>query len=685
MGFAYKHGNRWLQVCSSTACMRRLGLESPVAQGVARREITEDGRIIMPFDREALTLLRAMPGARWNPEQKLWTASISPENIRRTLEIAEQLQLTIPDSLRKIAEEGTIESREAKQRASHEGLYEFQRAGVEFLALHQKALLADDMGLGKTVQSLVALPKQARTIIISPAAVKYNWMDEAAKWRPELSVTVCSGRNSFQIPKENEVVIINFDILPDWLMLKNIPVSEAEALKGVTLVVDECHQCKNYKTKRSQKVQALGNLCERTWFLTGTPLLNRPQDLFGVLSCGNMRVLGGWEKFTRLYDALKNKWGGWEFGLPSPEVPERLKRVMLRRIRGEVLKDLPGKTYQTITLNNLGESLRKQLDKISEDFMDDAGEFDLANLPSFEQFSAIRAKLAMSKLTQALEIVEEYEESDTPLVIFSAHRAPILEIGSRSGWAAITGETPALERRNIVKMFQDGQLKGIALTIQAGGVGLTLTRAAHALFIDLDWTPAMNMQAEDRLCRIGQTKPVQIIHLQTNHPLDIHIQSLIRQKMILIQRSIDASLKFKPPKFFDQALPEVTEETDEQLAERLAALRAAEEEAEREHARSRVHSWLSRELAKSDIPEPPLTMERKELLRGALDWMCNRCDGARKKDGMGFNKPDAAMAHWIHRTGMTDNDEVTWRVTERILSRYYRQMRGIFEAIWKPE
>ncbi len=132
-----------------------------------------------------------------------------------------------------------------------------------------------------------------------------------------------------------------------------------------------------------------------------------------------------------------------------------------------------------------------------------AEELDDSDLPGFESFSRIRALLAQSRIPAMLEMVEEYEEAETPLLVFSAHKAPIKALENRSGWAIITGETSAEDRFDIVKRFQEGKLNGVGLTIGAGGVGLTLTRASNILFVDLDWKPSMNIQAEDRAHRIG--------------------------------------------------------------------------------------------------------------------------------------------------------------------------------------
>src|SRR5262249_3326827 len=142
-------------------------------------------------------------------------------------------------------------------------------------------------------------------------------------------------------------------------------------------------------------------------------------------------------------------------------------------------------------------------------------------LPPFEKFSEARAKLAQSRIRAMLEVVGQFEQHGEPLVVFSAHRGPVGALADRAGWEVITGDTEPPRRREIVEAFQAGRLKGIALTIRAGGTGLTLTRASTALFVDLDWTPANNLQAEDRLCRIGQEAGhVRIIQMVSDHPLD---------------------------------------------------------------------------------------------------------------------------------------------------------------------
>jgi len=695
-GFAYKNGYAWLQCCTSTACLAKLGISPPGAEAKQEKTLSEDGVISMPYDRDAIVLLRSLPGARWNLQSKCWTCSIKPGDLPRVIEIADKLQLSVPEALRSNLKEGTTESREALERASRKRvdgseLYDFQKVGVEFLALKDHALLADDQGTGKTIQALVALPEGARVILICPAVVKYNWRNEIKMWRPEYKASILEGRGNFRLPDKGEVIIVNYDILPAWLASDSIPEETKAQLKETHLIADEAHMVKNYKAARSEKVNKLSRMCKAVWFLTGTPLMTRPTDLYGVLSAGNMSVLGGWDKFVSLFDGYKDKYG-WKFGMPSAEVPERMKRVMLRRLKSEVLSDLPPKTYKTIEVNNLDNVLYAKINALVYDAAEEKGDIDdlvdkleITSLPSFEEFSKIRAMLAEARIPAMMEIVESYEESDVPLVVFSAHKAPIAALATREDWKVITGETKAEERTNIVSEFQAGKLKGVGLTIQAGGVGITLTHASNVLFVDLDWTPALNIQAEDRLHRIGQTSNnILVMRMTSTHPLDKRVNDLIEYKMKLYQKALEASYKFSHPKARPLAQDiKLVEETAEELAARMAN---AEAEVERQYALGRLSAIAGREAAKvSGVPEPVLTASRKQMLRHALSYMVSVCDGAVEKDYKGFNRPDASIGHWLAATGLMEEDDMAFRVLERILCRYRRQLKGSFEEIWRPE
>jgi SWI/SNF-related matrix-associated actin-dependent regulator 1 of chromatin subfamily A len=665
-GYACEHKTGWATYCEAHV---------PVKIETERAEITKEGHIYFPYHPDAVSLVKSLYYSSWQKEGKFWRVSIEPEHINRVIQVGRQLGLKIADELLEIASDVQEEAEEKVEiNFDTAGLFPYQVTGAAFLANKYRCLLGDEMGTGKTVQTLASLPKDVGTLVVCPASLKFNWRDETNKWRPDLTPIVLNGRKSFRLPEAREVVIVNYDILPQDL-------NDIQK-KDFVLVCDEVHLCKNYKAKRSRAVKILSNIAKKTVGLTGTPLMNRPFDLYGVLSSLHLEneVFGSWVGFLRAFNGYKNEWGGYTFGAVSPLVPELLRRVMLRRRREEVLPDLPKKSYTTITVDGVSKSLQKRLDEVYDEV---ELLLEMKELPPFEMFAEIRAALAESRIEAMLEIVENHEEEEIPLVVFSAHRAPIDTLAQREGWATITGSTKPEDRQGIVRKFQSGELKGVGLTIAAGGVGLTLTRAWKALFVDLDWTPALNSQAEDRICRIGQTKPCEIVRMVSDHVLDRHIHELIAEKIDLFNNAIDGNIG-------NVKLTISEGETDEQYAVRMAALQAEfdakqveaealNEKARRDAAKKKVNMIVEREMnkatngGKKKFKLPEFTPVLIQSIKDNLAKMLGVCDGAQERDNLGFNKPDAMLSRWLYAAGLDEPE--TLQAAYLMLCRYPRQVR----------
>jgi len=568
-GHCTKVDNKWACWCND--CVPAQAAKPP--QHNIRR-LTAAFQIIWPYDKSELNTVRSFPKARFNANKDqsvnidgytgpFWTVSTDEGDLSRILEIADKLNLVIDDLLK-------VEQSDQAVLADLAGLYPYQIDGVDWLSKRRKALLADDMGLGKTVQSLRALPEGSSTLVVCPAVVKHNWAIECDKWRPDLKPVVLSGKNNFRLPNPGEVVIINYEILPVWLAGKKVKdkkyvhynhytVDQKTHLEETSLIIDEAHFVKNYKTQRAKRVTGLCKHTKSVWALSGTPLENRAGDLWGTLSAlgFNRDVFKSYRHFLECFNATHNGWG-WDFHQPKEIVPELMRRVMLRRIRAEVLPDLPTKTYSWITTDvdgNLEAQLDQLWDKYGEGY----------DLPSFEEFSLIRAELASSRIPAVLEYVEDCEEQDVPLIVFSAHTEPVRTVAKRDGWECITGATSAVKRTELVSRFQAGELKGLACTIKAAGIGLTLTHAWKALFVDMDWTPAKNWQAEDRICRIGQkSNKCEIIRMVSEHPMDQHVQKLLVEKIETIQKAIDDEIGAVDHSDLEERIEIVTAEIEHQ-------------------------------------------------------------------------------------------------------------------------
>lgn len=481
-----------------------------------------------------------------------------------------------------------VNSIAAECLAAGRPLYAFQKTGVRWLVAHPFGLLADEMGLGKTIELLMALPTLAPVLICCPKIAKGTWKREIDKWRPDYTrITEVPNRVSWRWPIPGEVVIINYDILPeaiDCQACENkgrtlgwktphvqgwIPCPECAELRrltlppeGVRLIGDEIHVTKSGSASRTKNWRAIsrGVIARRgtVWVATGTPILNEAPELWAVLSGAGLarEAFGSWTHFQdvmggSVVDFSKEQDGSKRTTVWSklPRKPDEaafcLSKVMLRRLRSEVLPDLPVKRWEARQIDCLTASQRKEIDAIMSGV-----DWALLEEPEvwrdIQRFSHLRETLARAKTPAMLEIVKK-EFQGTPIIVFSAHRAPIDELSKLSGWATITGDTESNERILLENAFQDGKLDGLGLTIGAGGVALTLTRSSHVLFVDQHPTPALNAQAEDRACRIGQTRGVLVTLLVADHEVDKRIALVLARKQALIDSTVEAARETKWP------------------------------------------------------------------------------------------------------------------------------------------
>lgn len=630
-----------------------------------------------------------------------------------------------------LAASNRITEVDAKLRARGLFLFPFQAEGVAWLVARLTGLLADDMGLGKTIQLAVSLPSNVPVVIVCPAVAKGVWEREIKKWRPDFTPVILNGRNSFRWPQPGELVVVNFDILP------NEPPPNCP--KNTVLVADEAHNLTNSKALRTARWHRIKTVVRaeggRVYIMTATPMKNRPQEIWNILQTADLATecFGSWKNFVRLFNGVKNEWGGYEWGLPLPEVAERLRRVMLRREKKDVLDQLPEKTYEAVPVEIDGAT-KKLLDKANKAlsgytrFSRILGEpvppeiqvaralraeiekavADLEkNGLSFEEISAARAALAKAKIPFLLEMVEEYEAQEEPVLVFSAYRAPIDMFENRPGWRVITGDTDASERTKIEDEFQAGKLKGIAGTIRACGVAITLTRAHHEIFVDREWNPALNEQAEDREVRIGQTKGVIIKDLVAKHPLDEMLYEILAKKTRIIKGSVGAATVKKavtptaPVVDYEALAADVEKEMlaaeearkeAEERAQRFAELQKEEdaknerERAENEKKRSRrklektaafrTRDGSYREEEELQEPRGPQNAREDWAQTAVIDLAALDPDRALELNDVGFNKADGGLGHMVARIlidgeGLTDRQ---WRMLVGMLTKYHRQV-----------
>lgn len=315
------------------------------------------------------------------------------------------------------------------------------------------------------------------------------------------------------------------------------------------MIVHNCQMLKNGDAQRTRKARKLAAQCRSCRGLSATPMLGNAEDLWGVLfSLGLagrafpegrdffVKLCGGKPRFCFVKGRRKRI--GFEWGEVSPEVKVRLKKVMLRRLADDVIDELPEKQLIDIPVP-APESLIPFLSKVKDQW-DQVGPNDM---PPFELLSEAMAALARAKMSYAVEWVDEHASDEQPLLVFSAHIDPIIAVGKLKGAAIITGEKsgPAAirERGHIVDAFQAGKHRILAMTIQTGGAGLNLQRAAGVFFVDRDYTPGMNAQAYGRARRQGNVRQrVPCWRMLSDHPLDLHLSSILDRKEVAITAAV---------------------------------------------------------------------------------------------------------------------------------------------------
>lgn len=579
-------------------------------------------------------------------------------------------------------------------------LYDYQIEGVRWLAPRSRALLADAPGVGKTAQSLISVPEGQPIVVVCPAVVKGVWVAETKKWRPDIKqISVMKGRGSFRWAASGEILITNYDVLPaDIVEKKGVASTPAEPLEmppqGTVLIADEAHALKDPKAKRTRAFRRMAGLVlkqgGRVWLLTGTPLVNRPPELWSVLQQADLanEAYGNFNTFASMFSGYKTRWGT-EWGTPKPEAAERLKRVMLRRTKDDVLKDLPPKSYQNIVVD-IDDKYHREIAKVLKESGQTAEqvmaavEQAIANnrMPRFEEMSRVSEVLSRAKYAALSELIDQYEDAGEPILVFDTHLWPVQQIASsRKGWGLITGaDTPAEERTKIVSDFQSGKLNGVALTIRAGGVGITLHRAKTAIFSSSSFSPADNEQAEDRIHRVGQDRGVTIVRLIANHPLDARVMELLDQKRGIILGSVEAArtklgeAPVDPAESYATAL-EAAETVSAEAREHTEALKQIARKAT-EARRSRTLQTTATSETITNAPHPPRTSRERWVAEGLMTLAALDPDRASKENLVGFNSTDGEFGHSL-ASRVALSGELTprqWVFATKLVKKYHRQI-----------
>ena len=435
----------------------------------------------------------------------------------------------------------------------------FQLAAVEYALQRKNTLIGDEMGLGKTIEAIGFMnvkPQLENILIVCPASLKINWQRELKKWLVTPKVSgICEGRKVFP---QTPIVIINYDILKKFK-------SEIDAVSWDLLVCDESHYLSNPETQRTTSIfghkgTELQERIEPVYaeyklFLSGTPILNRPVELWPLLHALLPDIFSSyWNYAIKFCGGHQTDYGMDVKGATNKEELQEILRstIMLRRLKKDVLDSLPAKRRQIICLPQTGVTklLNKQ-DTIWKTLPEDSYIQDAENLESckdsiaFEEMSEVRHEIGLAKVGVSIQYILDMLKSVQKIVVFAYHQDVIdlLKEGiEKKGHRVVilTGSTSQVDRQKAVDAFQnEGDVRVFIGNIKAAGVGLTLTAASHVVFIESDWVLAWISQAEDRCHRIGQTNSVLVQHLVFDKSLDCRMTQRVIEKQEVIERVLN--------------------------------------------------------------------------------------------------------------------------------------------------
>jgi SWI/SNF-related matrix-associated actin-dependent regulator 1 of chromatin subfamily A len=537
------------------------------------------------------------------------------------------------------------------------------------------------MWLGKTIQAIGVInstPDARRILIICPASLKLNWKRELEKWLTvPRAIRIVNGGDL--CVADDGIVVVNYDILHKHI----------DALRSIewdVLIADEAHYAKTRSarrtrmlfgyepTKKEGKEREPPLRAKRKLLLTGTPIGNRPAEFFPLLHYLDPKAWPSFFPYGKRYcGGYQSRWG-WDFTGASnlAELQEKVRSsVMVRRLKKDVLTELPAKRRQVIELpaNGAADAIRAELEAYEsradriislqvavelakasdrpEDYAAAVAALREGMSAAFTEMSALRKATAIAKVPAIIEFARATIESAGKVVLFVHHKEVVRQLAEEFGddAVALVGDTPMQARQDAVDRFQsDAGCTLFIGSIHAAGVGITLTAASHVLFGELDWVPGNVSQCEDRCHRIGQHDSVTVQHLVLEGSLDATMARRIVEKQDVIDRALDRDavpVYLAEPVYVasPKAIPPASDDVKpDKLAEAAAKMTAGEREA--------AHQ--------------------------AIKLLASMCDFAQDLDGAGFNKIDAHCGHSLAQQEHLSAKQAA--LAARIATKYRRQL-----------
>lgn len=433
--------------------------------------------------------------------------------------------------------------------------YPYQQQGILFGLQHRRVIIGDEPGLGKTLQSIgiVDTAKAYPCLVICPASLKINWQREFHKFTDKSAVVLADNVRTtwgyLLAMGVHQVAVVNYESLRKYFVLDIRSKGREFRLKDVvftphiqvfrSVIIDESHRVKDPAAQQSIFTKGISFGKDYRILLSGTPVVNRPDDLISQLSIlDRLQDFGGRARFMADYCTdPKDKHA-------EPAVPlEVLSRqlygtCMIRREKAKVLPQLPDKTRTDlyVEISNKPEYLLAQ-DDLAQYLRSytECTEPDIRRKMRMEalvKFMTLRSLAATGKIAQAIDFIRTFLSSGKKLIVFcSLHEIVDQLLKAFPKAVTVTGRDSAANKQAAVDSFQNNDdCTLIICSIKAAGVGLTLTASSNVAFIELPWTYADCCQCEDRAHRIGQKDNVTCYYLLGQNTIDSTLYALIHRK-----------------------------------------------------------------------------------------------------------------------------------------------------------
>ena len=446
---------------------------------------------------------------------------------------------------------------ETPEMASGVSLRDYQKRGYEWMTaldrMHMGGILADDMGLGKTAQIialLLATREEGRTsLVVAPTSLTYNWLSEFHKFAPNLSVTVLSGNGTQRAGLIRHITTNgDVDVVITSYPLIRRDISLLKDFRFRFVILDEAQNIKNAGSVAAQAVKQLQ--ADTRFALTGTPMENGVGELWSLFDFVLPGYLPGYNTFLRKYQDGEN----------AADLLKRIQPFLIRRLKQDVLEELPDKMETTLTARMTPEQeriyraalerLRPQINQLLDEKGAGRGRIEVLSAITELREICCHPALVMSdykggsgKEEMLLELLPEMIRNGRRVLIFSQFTSMLRLLRGRieeNGFNTLylDGDTPAGERLTLTERFNEGEGEIFLISLKAGGSGLNLTGADMVILYDPWWNPAAEEQATDRAHRIGQQKKVTVIRMVTGETIEEQVVELGARKKALFERLI---------------------------------------------------------------------------------------------------------------------------------------------------